>query len=180
MQSYIVRESTLTDIADAVREQTGLASPISLDSIPEQIRTLTDTSDANAVSTDLKAGKTAYVGGKKITGENVTVKIVCSRSGTLYYHDGAGVVTVALASGETKTIYIPKGTLFVIFASTTRQGSYTTYFPTLTVSNGSRVVDQRTFSVSSSSVTSYIFYYFITVKGNATVNLSKSTTLIRE
>lgn len=114
MQSYIVRESTLTDIADAVREQTGSTSPISLGAIPEQIKTLTDTSDANAVATDLKAGKTAYVGGKKITGENVTVKIVCSRSGTLYYHDGAGIVTVALATGETKTIYVPKGALFVI------------------------------------------------------------------
>ena len=178
MQSYIVQESTLTDIADAVREQTNSTTPMSLDSMPGQIKTLTDTSDANAVATDLKAGKTAYVGGKKITGVNATVKIVASRSGTLYYHDGTKIVNVSLASGTTTTIYVPKGAVFIIFAATTRQGSYTTYYPTVTVTNGSRVVDQRTFSVGSG--TSYIFYYFVTVNGNATVTLSKSTTMIRE
>ena len=69
MQSYIIRESTLTDIADAVREQTGATSPISLESMPGKIKTLTDTSDANAVETDLFAGKTAYVDGQKIRGK---------------------------------------------------------------------------------------------------------------
>lgn len=180
MQSYIIRESTLTDIADAVREQTGATSPISLESMPGKIKTLTDTSDANAVETDLFAGKTAYVDGQKIRGKKVDVKISSSRSGTLWYYDGSQFVKKTFSSGYSETIQVQKGSIFIVLGTASRPSSlpsgYSVYYPKLSVSNGSRYIDYRSFYMSGN--TSMLFFYFVHVNGDSTVSLSSSTTVI--
>lgn len=60
-----------TDIANAIRAKTGSTAQIVADSFPTAIAAIesgTDTSDATAAATDVRAGKTFYAAGEKKTG----------------------------------------------------------------------------------------------------------------
>ena len=182
MQSYIVKEATLRHIADAVREQTNAAEPLLLENLPAQIKTLTDTSDANAQEVDLFAGRTAYVDGQKITGKKVDVKINSSRTGSLWYYNGSKFIENSFSAGYSTTIQIQKGSNFIVLGTASRPSSlpsgYKMTYPTLSVSNGSRYVEYRSFYLNGS--TTMLFFYFVHVNGASTVSLSSSESLITE
>lgn len=69
MANYIATDTDLASVADAIRAKTGGSSQLSFPTgFNTEIATLTKTGDADATSSDILNGKTAYVNGSKVTG----------------------------------------------------------------------------------------------------------------
>ena len=71
MAEYLVQDTSLTAIADAIRAKNGGTDKLTLAQMPEtiaNIQTGTDTEDATAGAGDVRKGKTAYAKGQKLIG----------------------------------------------------------------------------------------------------------------
>ena len=141
---YLIKEQTLTNIADSIRNKTRSNDLIITEAMNEAIDdivTLAEgTADATAVASNLLSGKTAYVNGNKITGSMtnngaVSKSITPSTSAQSYtipagYHNGSGKVSVAAAptsliNGDAVAADVLSGKKFFSDSYTVKTGTMT-------------------------------------------------------
>lgn len=87
MTKYLVEEQTLTDIADAIREQTGDENPIMLSNFASQIASIQGGSSMNYSTTEHEVG--TWVDGKTIYSKTIAVEQ--DNQGDHYYSCPTGI-----------------------------------------------------------------------------------------
>ena len=105
--NYLIKGSTLSNIADSIRaktESTDLIKPTEMAEAIESITTGIDTSDATATANEILEGKTAYVDGEKIIGSIPTI----SQATPSITIDSNGLIT---ATATQTAGYINTGTV---------------------------------------------------------------------
>lgn len=131
-------DTLFENIGNAIREKDGTTALITPGNMPAKIRAIrtgVDTSDATAAASDIAVGKTAYVNGKKVTGElslmaqinvsykgdairpvlsqtGITVEGFCEVSGNTLVNDNTKVITSIYIPGDAAPDNVLEGTTF--------------------------------------------------------------------
>lgn len=140
MGQLLIDEQKIIDIAEAVREKTGITDGLKIEEIPgaiQQIKiagseednssTTVNTADATATAKQIMKDRTAYVNGKKVTG---TLNDIELPTPILTFDQASGVVTatstqtasgIIVPSTKTNTLTIPKVAGKIITPTTSSQ-----------------------------------------------------------
>lgn len=116
MANYLIKESTLTSIADNIRTMTGKTGKLSPDDMATEITNIEsgiDTSDATASASEIFNGETAYVDGEKITG-NFTIDDEVADQISLISQIKSALEGKATGGGSSSSSGIEIGTVKVV------------------------------------------------------------------
>ena len=146
MTKYLVEDSTLTDIADAIREQTGDSNPIQLSSFANQIASISGGSSHTYSETEQEVGEW-------VDGSTVYEKTILFQSGVTLSKGAWTSISAVTLSGDEDTFLstralLPSHKSWSTFAGKNDNGTFKIFSETAFTIQG--VIIQYTKSASQS------------------------------